>query len=278
MAVSSSEECLAPTAVTKLFPDSGEQEKPGSSAQAPVPPVLATVVGRREWRKPRTPAPFTLCRTSSYLDHKNASQIADRGADGHTIKAALSTIPSLVCLQVFSRAPHSQDACCPRPCQDPKLVRWGAKGPLPADPVRFLLSILLILCLSHPLRRYRTLSIHVDTMTEEKQKASAAKSADPASAIRQIDVHRISVDDVYTRFSTSPVVGLEGDAVQRRIKDGKNVISAPPTQYWKKALNYIFGGFNFLMWIAFIVTIVRFLYSSRSPPSLCSYLCTIAIL
>ena len=93
MAVSSSEECLAPTAVTKLFPDSGEQEKPGSSAQAPVPPLLATVVGRREWRKPRTPAPFTLCRTSSYLDHKNASQIADRGADGHTIKAALSAVP-----------------------------------------------------------------------------------------------------------------------------------------------------------------------------------------
>jgi len=28
-------------------------------------------------------------------------------------------------------------------------------------------------------------------------------------------------------------------------------------RYWKKILNYIFGGFNFLMWIAFIVTIVR---------------------
>ena len=27
-------------------------------------------------------------------------------------------------------------------------------------------------------------------------------------------------------------------------------------RYWKKILNYIFGGFNFLMWIAFIVTIV----------------------
>ena len=102
-------------------------------------------------------------------------------------------------------------------------------------------------------------------MTEEKQKASAAKSADPASAIRQIDVHRISVDDVYTRFSTSPVVGLEGDAVQRRIKDGKNVISAPPTQYWKKALNYIFGGFNFLMWIAFILSLVRPFSLSAGP-------------
>jgi sodium/potassium-transporting ATPase subunit alpha len=63
--------------------------------------------------------------------------------------------------------------------------------------------------------------------------------------------------------------------VERKSKEGKNVISPPPTQYyltiddiwpnslikliyryWKKALNYVFGGFNFLMWIAFIVTIV----------------------
>ena len=29
-------------------------------------------------------------------------------------------------------------------------------------------------------------------------------------------------------------------------------------RYWKKFLNYVFGGFNFLMWIAFIVTIVCF--------------------
>ena len=94
-------------------------------------------------------------------------------------------------------------------------------------------------------------------MTEEKQKAASSKTSDPASAIRQIDVHRLSVDEVYTRFSTSPAVGLESGAVQRRMKDAKNVISSPPTQYWKKGLNYVFGGFNFLMWIAFVVTVVR---------------------
>lgn len=94
-------------------------------------------------------------------------------------------------------------------------------------------------------------------MIEEKQKQTVAKTADPASAIRQIDVHRLPVEEVYTRYSTSPVVGLDTDAVHRRAKDGKNVISPPPTQYWKKGLNYVFGGFNFLMWIAFIVTVVR---------------------
>lgn len=109
-----------------------------------------------------------------------------------------------------------------------------------------------------PSRSYRTLSIQVEETQLEKPKAGE-KSNDPASAIRNIDVHALSPEDVFARYATSPVVGLEAAAVERRAKSGgKNVISPPKTQYWKKALNYVFGGFNFLMWIAFIVTIVSF--------------------
>jgi sodium/potassium-transporting ATPase subunit alpha len=104
---------------------------------------------------------------------------------------------------------------------------------------------------------YRTLSMHVET-TEQKGAAASKRAADPASAIRQIDIHLVPKHDVFTRFSTSPTLGLETDVLQRRAKAGKNVISPPPTQYWKKALNYVFGGFNFLMWIAFIVTILSY--------------------
>lgn len=86
--------------------------------------------------------------------------------------------------------------------------------------------------------------------------AKPKKSADPADAIAAIDVHLIPTDEVYVRYSCSPSVGLESAAVERRLKDGKNIISPPPTKYWLKALNYVFGGFNFLMWIAFVVTIV----------------------
>jgi sodium/potassium-transporting ATPase subunit alpha len=99
------------------------------------------------------------------------------------------------------------------------------------------------------------MSIHVETM-QEKQSTSKRAAVDPASAIRQIDVHLLTPEQIFTRFSASPTLGLEDAAVQRRSKNGKNVISPPPTHYWKKALNYIFGGFNFLMWIAFLVTIV----------------------
>ncbi|TDL21473.1 calcium ATPase transmembrane domain M-containing protein [Rickenella mellea] len=116
---------------------------------------------------------------------------------------------------------------------------------------------------------YRTLSIHVNTLQDEKTRGAAAKrTADPASAIRQIDIHLKSPDEIFNRFSTSPSVGLESEAVLRRSKTSKNVISPPPTQYWKKALNYVFGGFNFLMWIAFIVTILSYQPLGGSDPAI----------
>lgn len=112
--------------------------------------------------------------------------------------------------------------------------------------------------LTGPSRSYRTLSIQVEDRQREKPKASG-KNDNPASAIRNIDAHTLSPEDISTRYTTSPAVGLEGAVVERRAQSGgKNVISPPKTQYWKKAVNYVFGGFNFLMWIAFIVTIVSF--------------------
>ena len=47
-------------------------------------------------------------------------------------------------------------------------------------------------------------------MVEGKQKdAGDPKASDPTSAIRQIDVHGLTVDEVYTCFSTSPNIGLD---------------------------------------------------------------------
>ncbi|KAF8232134.1 calcium ATPase [Tricholoma matsutake] len=103
---------------------------------------------------------------------------------------------------------------------------------------------------------FRTLSLKAETL--EAKTAPAKRNVDPHSLIGQIDIHLAPTNDVFTRFGTSPSIGLESAAVQRRSKDGKNTISKPPTRYWQKALNYVFGGFNFLMWIAFIVTILSY--------------------
>ncbi|KAG1848307.1 hypothetical protein DFJ58DRAFT_796452 [Suillus subalutaceus] len=106
---------------------------------------------------------------------------------------------------------------------------------------------------------YHTLSGRVD----EKQTTSKSPP-DPADAVGNIDAHLLSIDEVYSRYSTHPTVGLELAAVCRRERDGKNIISPPPTVYWKKTFNYIFGGFNFLMWISFILTILS--YEPLGPP------------
>ncbi|KAF8439928.1 hypothetical protein L210DRAFT_960048 [Boletus edulis BED1] len=110
---------------------------------------------------------------------------------------------------------------------------------------------------------YRTLSIRVDEKVASH--AMPKKSTDPADSIATIDVHLIPTNEVYVRHSCSPTVGLESAAVERRLKDGKNIISPPPTKYWLKALNYIFGGFNFLMWIAFVVTVLSYKPLGQPP-------------
>ncbi|KAI5987958.1 calcium ATPase transmembrane domain M-containing protein [Pisolithus orientalis] len=120
---------------------------------------------------------------------------------------------------------------------------------------------------------YRTLSVRVE---ERDLPAKPKPSADPADAIAAIDVHLIDVEDVCTRYSTHPTRGLEDAAVQRKAKEGKNVISSPPTQYWKKAFNYVFGGFNFLMWIAFILTLLS--YQPLGEPSPQPFVLGVAIL
>ncbi|KAF7355408.1 Calcium ATPase transmembrane domain M-containing protein [Mycena sanguinolenta] len=102
---------------------------------------------------------------------------------------------------------------------------------------------------------FRTVSIHIQEANDNVKKTAIS---DPAAAILSIDVHNISVEEVYQRFSSSPMQGLETSAVMRRAKDGKNIISPPKTQYWKKLLNYVFGGFNALIWVAFIVTILSY--------------------
>ncbi|KAH6562071.1 hypothetical protein BASA50_004195 [Batrachochytrium salamandrivorans] len=100
--------------------------------------------------------------------------------------------------------------------------------------------------------RYRTLTFQHDDLPKKDGK----KLKDPAEAIREIDVHLLRIEDVYTRYSTHPKIGLEKSAVTRKSKDAKNKISPAPPQYWKQILQYVFGGFNFLLWVAGIVTLL----------------------
>ncbi|KAI9330674.1 calcium ATPase transmembrane domain M-containing protein [Zopfochytrium polystomum] len=123
--------------------------------------------------------------------------------------------------------------------------------------------------------RYRTLSLNIDQRARATKKGAAADStangaaaADGGLRIGDIKHHLNRVEDVCTRFSTHPSLGLDAAAVSRKAADGKNKISPPPTKYLQKALGYVFGGFNFLMWIAFIVTVLSYQPLGGSNPQI----------
>ncbi|KAJ3167541.1 hypothetical protein HDU87_001490 [Geranomyces variabilis] len=93
--------------------------------------------------------------------------------------------------------------------------------------------------------RYRTLSIQLDGPNKDVP-------------LRNLDVHLWKPQDIFTRFNTHPQLGLETAAVTRKTAEGKNIISPPPTRYVKQIIGYVFGGFNFLMWIALVVTVISY--------------------
>ncbi|KAI8817013.1 calcium ATPase transmembrane domain M-containing protein [Fimicolochytrium jonesii] len=104
--------------------------------------------------------------------------------------------------------------------------------------------------LSNDLRiTYRTLSVQIDH-------PNPTTSSETAVKLRDIDVHTWPVADVFSRFATHPTGGLAAEIVERRSLTGKNKISPPPTRYARQAAGYVFGGFNFLMWIAFVVILL----------------------
>ncbi|RKO89029.1 E1-E2 ATPase-domain-containing protein [Blyttiomyces helicus] len=97
--------------------------------------------------------------------------------------------------------------------------------------------------------QFRELSLHV-TQTKETKKAK------DAAPIKEITVHLLRSEDVFT--STHPSLGLENAAVERKMKEGKNAISPPPKNYLRQIITYVFGGFNALLWLSCILSVISY--------------------
>ncbi|KAG2133792.1 E1-E2 ATPase-domain-containing protein [Suillus bovinus] len=109
-----------------------------------------------------------------------------------------------------------------------------------------------------------TLSGHV----EEKQTTSKFLP-DPLDAIASIDVHLLSVNEVYTQYSSYLTISLELAIVHCRECDGKNTISPPPTVYWKKLLNYILISYQplgpptaFILGVAILLLLIIIVFAT----------------
>ncbi|ORX74193.1 calcium ATPase transmembrane domain M-containing protein [Linderina pennispora] len=88
---------------------------------------------------------------------------------------------------------------------------------------------------------------------EDEHSEHEAKLGATADELSTLKFHLDTVDETLTKFSTSPIQGLETDAIKRcRERDGPNVLSSPPNRIWLKIFQWLFSGFCPLLWIAAI--------------------------
>ncbi|GAM86309.1 hypothetical protein ANO11243_043210 [Dothideomycetidae sp. 11243] len=118
---------------------------------------------------------------------------------------------------------------------------------------------------------FRTLSFNIehskskaDLALDKNEGKKAKKEAEIDFA--DIDFHTISVDDVYNRFSCSPQQGLSSEQASTKLKTvGPNMPTAPPSRWFVKTLNYLFGGFGSILFLASILVFVAWKPLGQPP-------------
>ncbi|KAG5996162.1 hypothetical protein E4U52_007175 [Claviceps spartinae] len=118
--------------------------------------------------------------------------------------------------------------------------------------------------------QYRTLSIQV----AESRRVEADVSADLKSSKKgdedyfsNLTFHQLPTDQLCQQLNVSKDEGLsESSAANRLQRDGRNALPKPKTNYIKKILSYLFGGFCSILWVGVIVFFICWKPLS-DPPS-----------
>ncbi|KAL4732705.1 hypothetical protein ACLX1H_001724 [Fusarium chlamydosporum] len=106
---------------------------------------------------------------------------------------------------------------------------------------------------------YRTLSIQV---TEAKQvepdtdssKDAASKNKNDEDYFSKLQYHELQAEQLCQQLNVSAESGLSESAAAARLeRDGKNTLPHPKTNYIKRTLKYIFGGFCSVLWVGAII-------------------------
>ncbi|KAF5133337.1 Potassium-transporting ATPase alpha chain 2 [Metarhizium anisopliae] len=121
---------------------------------------------------------------------------------------------------------------------------------------------------------YRTLSIQV----AESRKVETDSSADIKSSKKDdedyftnLTFHQLQADQLCQQLNVSQSSGLsESSAANRLQRDGGNTLPKPKTNYLKKILMYLFGGFCSVLWVGVVVFFIcwRPLSNPPSPTNL----------
>lgn len=122
---------------------------------------------------------------------------------------------------------------------------------------------------------YRTLSIHVSESRHQEPDSSddlkSPSKKDNTDYFANITYHELDKDAVCQQLNVSAKEGLSSNAVAIRLeRDGKNTLPQPKTNYFKKIISYIFGGFCSVLWVGVIVFFIcwRPLSNPPSPTNL----------
>ncbi|KAL3954191.1 hypothetical protein ACCO45_012147 [Purpureocillium lilacinum] len=122
---------------------------------------------------------------------------------------------------------------------------------------------------------YRTLSIHVaesrNVDSTETADLKAAAKKDDQDYFSNLNFHELGVDQICQQLNVSKEQGLSDSAAANRLqRDGRNTLPKPKTNYWKKILGYVFGGFCSVLWIGVIIFFIcwRPLSDPPSPTNL----------
>ncbi|KAI0757131.1 sodium-potassium ATPase [Daedaleopsis nitida] len=113
---------------------------------------------------------------------------------------------------------------------------------------------------------FRTLSLHVYTRTSpvdgdavapRKTAVKCELTIVSGAELVSLDWHSISVDEALQRLNVSPQTGFDAAQAQRRLQlTGKNIISPPKNNMWRKVLEWFLGGFGSLLLAASIVCFI----------------------
>ncbi|KAI0735310.1 sodium-potassium ATPase [Earliella scabrosa] len=113
---------------------------------------------------------------------------------------------------------------------------------------------------------FRTLSIHIETRTSPVDGDAVVPRKTAVKDLISLDWHTISVDETLQRLSVSPQTGLDTAQAQRRLHAyGKNAISPPKNNMWRKVIEWFLGGFGSLLLAASIVCFVAWCVPLGEP-------------
>ncbi|RSL97536.1 hypothetical protein CEP52_010871 [Fusarium oligoseptatum] len=103
---------------------------------------------------------------------------------------------------------------------------------------------------------YRTLSIQVTEAKQQEPELEDAKdpkglkNKDDEDYFANLQYHEVQVEQLCQQLNVSPGVGLSEHAAGVRLeRDGNNSLPHPKTNYIKRTLKYIFGGFCSVLWV-----------------------------